>query len=143
MKNKSNLKTVNSFIFLFFVLIGIITIVITLLDLNNFNAATEPLDGQQSRAEFRWSSIHTMITAILLIFSAFLAIGWKRLFPFNVPLALIIAGFYYELFFLTFTVGWVGIQGMVGLLVALLTGLILIIFHSVSIYMARKKTIGS
>jgi hypothetical protein len=143
MKNKSHLKTINWFIFRLLISIGVITAIITLLDLNNLNDTTQSLDGRQSRAEFRWSSMHTAMTVVLLILSTFLAIGWKRLFPFNVPIALIIAGFYYELFFLTFTVGWVGIQGMIGLLLALLTGVILIISHSVFIFIKRKKAIKS
>ncbi|MBA2869823.1 hypothetical protein HNQ85_000081 [Anoxybacillus calidus] len=143
MKNKSHLKTINWFIFGLLISIGVITAIITLLDLNNLNDTTQSLDGRQSRAEFRWSSMHTAMTVVLLILSTFLAIGWKRLFPFNVPIALIIAGFYYELFFLTFTVGWVGIQGMIGLLLALLTGVILIISHSVFIFIKRKKAIKS
>ncbi|HZG60586.1 MAG TPA: RND transporter [Anoxybacillus sp.] len=143
MKNKSHLKTINWFIFGLLISIGVITAIITLLDLNNLNDTTQSLDGRQSRAEFRWSSMHTAMTVVLLILLTFLAIGWKRLFPFNVPIALIIAGFYYELFFLTFTVGWVGIQGMIGLLLALLTGVILIISHSVFIFIKRKKAIKS
>ena len=51
------------------------------------------------------------------------------------------AGFGYELLFPSFTVGWVGIHGMIGLFIAFLIGMILKISYFVSKLIERRKTI--
>ena len=137
MKNKNNLRTINWGIFIIVVLTAVITAIITLYDLYNIPAFGE---DAQSRAGFRWGTLHIIISMVILINSVFLAIGWKRLFPFNVPIAIILVGFCYILFFLTFTIGWVGIQGMLGFFIAFLIGVILISSYSISLLIQRRKT---
>ncbi|MEH7386348.1 RND transporter [Bacillus sp. JJ1521] len=137
MKNKKNLRAINWTIFILVVLIAIITAYITLYDLYTTPAIGE---AAQSRAGFRWGSLHIIISIAILIISAFLAIGWKRLFPYNVPVAIILVGFCYVLFFLTFTIGWVSLQGMLGFFIAFLIGVILIISYSISIHIERRNT---
>ncbi|WP_338472936.1 RND transporter [Niallia sp. XMNu-256] len=137
MKNKTNLKTINWIIFIIVVLTAIITAIITIYDLYNTPAFGE---AAQSRVEFRWGTLHMIISIAILILSIFLAIGWKRLFPFNVPIAIILVGFCYLLFFLTFTVGWVAIQGMLGFFIAFLVGGILLISYSISFLIHYRKT---
>ncbi len=139
MKNKTNLKTLNWAIFTTIVLVGVVTAAITLYGLNSTTHTTFG-DEAQSRAEFRWGLLHTIISVAILFISSFLALGWKRLFPFNVPIAIIIAGFCYVLFFLTFTVGWVAIQGIIGFFIAFLIGVILIVSYSVSNFLESRKT---
>lgn len=136
MKNKTNLKTINWSILIIVVLTAVITAIITLYDLYITPAFSE---DAQSRAGFRWGTLHIIISIAILIISVFLAIGWKRLFPFNVPISIILVGFCYLLFFLTFTVGWVGIQGMLGFLIAFLIGVILIISYSISFLIQRRN----
>lgn len=138
MKKKNNLKTINWAIFTFIVLVGVVTAAITLYDLNTTTHTTFGEEAQ-SRAEFRWGSLHTIISVAILFISSFLALGWKRLFPFNVPIAIIIAGFCYVLFFLTFTVGWVGMQGIIGFLIAFLIGIILIVSFLVFSFFESRK----
>ncbi|WP_245864218.1 hypothetical protein [Fredinandcohnia onubensis] len=82
------------------------------------------------------------ISIAVLISSALLAKGWKRLFPFNVPIAIILLGFCYFLFFLIFTTGWVGFQGMFGFFIAFLLGVILIIFYTVVNRIERRKAVN-
>ncbi|MGV3466019.1 MAG: RND transporter [Heyndrickxia sp.] len=136
MKNKTKLKIINWVIFVLLVSISVITVATTLSYLNE---ATHSFNNEaQSRLEFRWGLFHTLITVVILFFSTILIIGWKRLFPFNVPFALIIVGICYELFFLTFTIGWVGVQGMFGFVIALLVAIILIITHSFFLFFARR-----
>lgn len=134
MKNKTNLKMINWSILIIVVLTAVISAIVTLYDLYNTPAFGE---DAQSRAGFRWGTLHFFISIAILIISVFLAIGWKRLFPFNVPIFIILVGFCYVLFFLTFTIGWVGIQGMLGFLIAFLIGVILIISYSISILIQR------
>ncbi|WP_391203323.1 RND transporter [Psychrobacillus sp. L4] len=113
MKNKNMIKTINWAIFITIVLMGVASAAITIYDLNSTTHTTFGEEGQ-SRVEFRWGLLDTIISVVILFMSSFLALGWKRLFPFNVPIAIIIAGFCYVLFFLTFTVGWVAFQGIFG-----------------------------
>ncbi|WP_053363533.1 hypothetical protein [Bacillus sp. FJAT-27251] len=137
MKNENNLKTINWTIFIIVLVTAVITATITLYDLTNTHAIGEEA---QSRAGFRWGTLHFIISIAMLIISIFLAKGWKQLFPFNVPIAIILVGFSYVLFFLTFTIGWVGILGMLGFLIAMLIALILISSYSIYFLMKRRKT---
>ncbi|RSL29933.1 hypothetical protein D7Z54_28775 [Salibacterium salarium] len=71
---------------------------------------------------------------VLIILSALLIIKWKQWYPYSIPLGIILGGLYYQLFYLLFTVGWVGLQGIIGLAIALVTGIILMIYYLVSKY---------
>lgn len=136
--NMNKLNMINWSIFVLLILVGIVTVSITVYELTL--PPTFPEDTQ-SRIEFRWGSLHTILLIVILVVSFPVAMGWKRLSPFNVPIAIILAGFCYELFFLTFTVGWVGIQGMLGFVVAFLIGGILILSYSVAILIEHRKII--
>ncbi|WP_449537758.1 RND transporter [Ferdinandcohnia sp. Marseille-Q9671] len=127
-------------IFILIVLIGIITATVTMVELKHSPALGE---DAQSRIGFRWGSLHIIVSIIIIVVSAFLAMSWKRLFPFNMPVAIVMAGLCYALFFLTFTIGWVGIQGMVGFLLTLVIGIIMIISYSLILYFEKRKTITS
>jgi hypothetical protein len=134
---KSNLKAINWTIFIMVVLTAVITAFTTIYDLYHTPAFGE---DAQSRVGFRWGTLHMIFLLAILIISVFLATGWKRLFPFNVPIAIILVGFCYVLFFLTFTIGWVGIQGMLGFFIAFLIGMILIGSYSISLLIKRRRT---
>jgi len=139
MRNRKKLRSINWGIFIVAVLTAVITASRTMFEL------TEPIitdlgDGEQSRLEFRWGFIHNFILAAIIIISCLLATAWKRLFPYNMPIMIILLGIAYILFFLTFTVGWVGIQGMLGFIVAFLFGIFLMIVYSISDLIQRRKT---
>ena len=138
MKNKNTLKTINWVTFIIILMVGIFTAGMTLYDLNTQVAFGE--EGQ-SRAGFRWGILQKIILAIIILSSFLLSIGWKRLFPFNVPIAIIIAGLYYQLFFFTFTIGWVGFVGTFGFLIAFLIGIVLIISYTVLKFIESRKYI--
>ncbi|MCM3359822.1 RND transporter [Psychrobacillus sp. MER TA 171] len=133
MKNNNILKTINWVLFTTIVLVGVVSAVITLYDLNADNT-------EQARTVFRWGFLHTIISVTILLISTFLALGWKRLFPFNIPIAIIIVGFCYVLFFLTFTIGWVGFLGIFGFFIAFVTGVILIVSYAVFYFLESHKT---
>jgi len=137
MKNKNIFKTINWATFATVVLVGVVTAAITLYDLN-----TDTTYGEESQSSvvFRWSFLRTIFSVVILLISSFLALGWKRLFPFNVPIAIIIVGFCYALFFLTFTRGWVGSIGIFGFFIAFLIGIILIVSYSVLNFLESRKT---
>lgn len=139
MKNKNFLNTTNWVVFTAILLLGVVTAAIALYDLNstihvNFS------DEWQSHAGFRWGSFNKAISVIILVMSSFLAVGWKRLFPFNVPIAIIIVGFSYLLIFHTFTVGWIATQGMIGFFIAFLTGVVLIAIYLSFNFLENRKT---
>ncbi|MDR4886044.1 RND transporter [Fredinandcohnia sp. QZ13] len=139
MNKKEYIKAINWTIFILAIVTAIITAYTTLYDLNH-----TPRFGEdaQSRAGFRWGSLHIMISIAILIISALLVRSWKRLYPYNVPIAIILVGFCYVLFFLTFTIGWVGAVGMLGFFTALLVGVALMISYSVANLIERRKTVN-
>ena len=139
MKNRYNFKIINWVTFAIIILVGVITATITLYDLNSTTHSTLGNEAQ-SRAEFGWGFLHTIISVAIILISSFLALGWKRLFPFNVPIAIVIAGLCYLLFFLTFTIGWVRFLGIFGFFIALLIGGILIVSYSVLNFLESRKT---
>lgn len=140
MKNKSDVKKINRVILAIVLLLGVGTAIFSIVDLMS-TADTAFGEEAQSRIEFSWGSFQTGILIALAIVLIFLIIGWKRIFPFNVPLAIILFGFYYQLFFLIFTVGWIRLQGMLGLLAALLVGIILTVIYAISLLNERRKTV--
>ncbi|MEH7380196.1 RND transporter [Bacillus sp. JJ1533] len=138
MNKKDYMRAINWTIFILVILMAVITSYTTLYDLNHQPSLVEDAG---SSIGFRWGSLHIIISIVILISSALLAKGWKRLFPYNVPIAIILVGFCY-VFFLTFTIGWVGALGMLGFVIAFLIGVILIKSYSVANQIERRKTIG-
>ncbi|SDN63134.1 RND transporter [Alkalicoccus daliensis] len=137
MKNEGTLKNINWSVFIIALLLAIITAGMTMYDLNTSTAVGE---AAQSRTAFRWGSLNVITAVIIVAMITFLAVAWKRIFPFNVPIAIILLGFCYQLFFNTFTIGWVGMLGMLGLFVAFLTGIILIVSYSVHLIIEQRRT---
>lgn len=137
LRSEKIFQKTNWIIFIILVLIGIVTAAITMIDLNSSAHAVG--EAAQSRLQFRWGSLHLFLTIGILISLVFIIVGWKRLFPFNVPLTIIILGISYFLFFLTFTVGWVGIQGILGLMLALVVAMILIVSYSITRIIERRR----
>jgi hypothetical protein len=139
MKNREQLKSINWGIFIVAVLTAVITAISTIFELSA-PILTDTRDGEQSRLEFCWGSIHSFILTAIIIISCLLVPAWNRLFPYNMPIMIILLGFVYALFFLTFTVGWVGVQGMLGFIIAFLLGIFLIITYSILDLNQRRKT---
>lgn len=118
--------------------IGIVTACLTFYEL------TIPVeesigDGQQSRVGFRWGSFHVYWAVGILVLSGLLAVSYKQVKPFHVVFVLILTGAAYLLFFMTFTVGWVGALGMLGFAVAVFVGVILIISNLVLMWVRHAK----
>ncbi|MFL0583833.1 RND transporter [Solibacillus silvestris] len=136
MESKKVFLTINWITFPIILLAGISTAALTLYDLN-----TQITFGEesQSRAGFRWGIMHKIILITVFLSTSLLGFGWKRLFPFNVPIAIIIAGLCYQLFFFTFTIGWVGFIGTFGFLIAFMVGVILIICYLVFKFLEIRK----
>lgn len=97
------------------------------------NMSNDARVASQSRIEVDWNKENINFGIILLFFSTLLNVFWKQLFPFNVPVSLIIIGLFYELIFLVYFSGWVGIQGVIGLAIAFLTGSAMLIIYSNSL----------
>ncbi|TYS18535.1 hypothetical protein FZC78_03070 [Rossellomorea vietnamensis] len=130
MRNKERFQKINWIVF------GALLFVGLLLLSEGFDGTRKLVDSQsfdagQSRLEFRWDSSQTALAAVLLFFSAILAIVWKRVFPFNVPLAMILSGFFYALFTMAYLTGWGGIIGFVGFVLFVSVGVIMILSYTV------------
>lgn len=138
MKNQTKIKKVNWITLAIVLIVNIVSAVLTVYDLNNQTPSAFG-DEEQSRVEFRWGMLHTMFFLVVLMLASILLAGWKRLFPFNAPLAIILTGFCYQLFFLTFIVGWVGMQGTLGMLVSFFIGMNLCIAYTVSMLSERRN----
>ncbi|WP_027963758.1 hypothetical protein [Halalkalibacillus halophilus] len=130
MKYQNNFKNINWTIFSILLFVGAMFLVYTIYNLYSTAHITTGEEAQ-SRAGLRWGFLHTIIAFIIVLLSSYLALGWKRIFPFNVPIAIIIAGLSYMLLFLTFTIGWIGMLGMMGFLVSFLIGLVLMVSYIV------------
>ncbi|WP_421378161.1 RND transporter [Bacillus salacetis] len=133
MNHKKNLQKFNWIVFGLLIIISLFVISEAFEELKQL-AESDQADSAQSRRAFRWDSAHTTFGLVLLFFTVLLTIGWKRLFPFNVPIAIILYGFYYELFFMTYTVGWVGLIGTLGLAICGVTGILLIISYALYLF---------
>ncbi|WP_110112080.1 RND transporter [Bacillus sp. CGMCC 1.16541] len=129
METSTTARSFNWLIFTALLLLSIVTACVTMVDLLTMTEADYGSDGPQSRAEFRWGSLHTTLLIILVPLTLWLVKCWKKLHVFSIPLAIILLGFYYCLFFLTFTVGWVGMQGMLGLAIAFVIGGLLLLIY--------------
>ncbi|WP_257351113.1 RND transporter [Pseudalkalibacillus decolorationis] len=130
MENTNTLKSLNWTVFVILLAISIIT------GLSAMNGLEQ---AEQSRVAFHWGSFQTLILCLIVVLTSLLTYFWNRIFPFNVPIALILLGGLYLLFFLTFTIGWVGLLGFMGLLVSLVVGVGLILFHSIYLYIKNRN----
>jgi hypothetical protein len=95
------------------------------------NATADELDGMQSRIENRWTQELWVFAGILGVCTLLLVVLWKRLFPHNVPLAIILGGFWFEFLFQATVTGWAGLVGLVGLAVAVGIGVIMMLVYAV------------
>lgn len=118
---------------------GILVFAGLVLAINTFgsmrNATAEELDRMQSRIEIRWDQEMWVFALILGFCTLLLIVFWKRLFPHNVPLAIIMGGFWFQFLFQVTVTGWAGLVGMVGLAVAIAAGLIMMLVYALG---ARK-----
>ncbi|RIW31992.1 RND transporter [Bacillus salacetis] len=133
MRNKETLRKINWFIFAIVIILGLMMLSEAFQELRDLADSPGGADAQ-SRRDFRWDSSSTVLLVVLLSFTSLLLLLWKRIFPFNVPVALILLGFYYLLFFMTFTTGWVGLVGVMGLAAAVLIGVIMIIAYTIYLW---------
>jgi putative Mn2+ efflux pump MntP len=130
LQRNKKFQKVNWIVFAIIVLMGLILISEASEGVKNLsNSQAE--DAEQSRMEFRWNTANSTLGIVLLFLSVVLALVWKRTFPFNVPLAIILLGFGYQLYFMTYTVGWVGILGDIGLMISILVAITMIISYTV------------
>jgi hypothetical protein len=130
LKRNKKFQKINWIVFAIIVLMGLILISEASEGVKNLSNSQAENAGQ-FRMEFRWDTANSTLAIILLFISVVLALVWKHTFPFNVPLAIILLGFGYQLYFMTFTVGWGGILGVIGLVISVLVAITMIISYTV------------
>ncbi|PFA66709.1 RND transporter [Bacillus sp. AFS015802] len=133
MNVRKEVQTINWTLFGVMTLAGLVSAGSTLTKLKNLTPEQET-EGQ-SRFRVQWEQPETILALILGSITLLLILGWKKLFPFNVPLAMIVGGVWYAFLFQVTTVGWAGLIGFVGLLIAMVAGLLMIIIYA---FGARK-----
>ncbi|WOV85674.1 RND transporter [Sporosarcina jeotgali] len=139
---KSNNDFIRSSWVIYFGLLaaGIITACFTFYELSI--PETQDLgDEGQSRIQFRWGSFHMYWSIAILALSGLLAAAYKHVKPFHVVVIIILTGAANLLFFMTFTVGWVAAQGMLGFAVAIAAGMILFFSKLIFIWISHLKRI--
>ncbi|MCC5803933.1 RND transporter [Rossellomorea vietnamensis] len=133
MNARKEVQTINWTLFGVMTLAGLVSAGSTLTKLKNLTPEQET-EGQ-SRFRVHWEQPETILALILGCIILLLIHGWKKLFPFNVPFAMIVGGVWYAFLFQVTTVGWAGLIGFVGLLIAMVAGLLMIIIYA---FGARK-----
>jgi hypothetical protein len=111
----------------------LITIVFTFIELNQ---PYETPEDAQSRFELHFQPIFTflMISASILAFKLH-----KRLQVFAGPIFILLGSFWYLWVFMSFTIGWVRMQGFLGLGFGLIICFILTIYHLYTNLKNRNK----
>jgi signal transduction histidine kinase len=137
MKKRDKFVVVSWILFGVMLVVGIVTAIMMFYTLSQ----QEPLalDSDQSRIELHWGYLQTIWLVSIVILSGLLTFLWNRIKPFHVALLCMLAGAIYFLFFLTFTVGWVILQGMIGLVVGIVVGMVLIISRVIYVSVQRKR----
>jgi hypothetical protein len=125
---KKEVQAINWSVFGILVFAGLVLAINTFGSLRN--ATAEELDRMQSRIEIRWDQEMWVFALILVFCTLLLIVFWKRLFPHNVPLAIIMGGFWFQFLFQVTVTGWAGLVGMVGLAVAIAAGLIMMLVYA-------------
>jgi hypothetical protein len=125
---KKEVQAINWTVFVLFVLAGLGLAGNTFGSLRN--STSEELDRMQSRIEIQWYQEMWVFAVILGFCTLLLVVFWKRLFPHNVPLAIIMGGFWFEFLFQVTVTGWAGLVGLVGLAVAIAAGLIMMFVYA-------------
>jgi hypothetical protein len=125
---KKEVQAINWSVFGILVFAGLVLAINTFGSLRN--ATAEELDRMQSRIEIRWDQEMWVFALILGFCTLLLIVVWKRLFPHNVPLAIIMGGFWFQFLFQVTVTGWAGLVGMVGLAVAIAAGLIMMLVYA-------------
>lgn len=128
MSAKKEVQTINWTVLALFVLAGMVFAGNTFGSM--MNATPDAYDGMQSRIEIRWDQELMVFAVILGLCTVLLGILWKRLFPHNVPLAIILGGFWFFLLFQVTVVGWAGLAGILGLVVAVGAGVIMMVVYA-------------
>jgi hypothetical protein len=129
LSTKKEVQAINWSVFGILVFAGLVLAINTFGSLRN--ATAEELDRMQSRIEIRWDQEMWVFALILGFCTLLLIVFWKRLFPHNVPLAIIMGGFWFQFLFQVTVTGWAGLVGMVGLAVAIAAGLIMMLVYAV------------
>ena len=139
MKNKSSYQQINWSLIILLAAAAVWSILSTFIDLAHPSAEDLAGDGQQSRLLPFFGPDQMAGLVILGALAALLVWKWKRLFPFNGPLVLVLGGIGYAWIFFTFTIGWVRMMGMFGFLLAAGTGFLLVLIYGLlSIFQKRK-----
>jgi len=116
-----------------YAILTLITIAFTFIELNQ---PYETPEDAQSRFELHFLPIFTF----LMISASFLAFKLhKRLQVFAGVIFILLVSFWYLWIFMSFTIGWVRMQGFLGLGVGFMICFILTIYHLYTILKNRNK----
>ena len=139
MKNKSSYQQINWTLIVLLAVSAVWSILSTFNELAHPSAEDLAGDGPQSRLLPFLGPDQMAGLVILAALAALLVWKWKRLFPFNGPLALVLGGSVYAWIFFTFTIGWVRMMGMFGFLLAAGIGFLLVLIYGLLSISQKRK----
>jgi len=139
MKKKSSYQQINWTLIVLLAVSAVWSILSTFNELAHPSAEDLAGDGPQSRLLPFLGPDQMAGLVILAALAALLVWKWKRLFPFNGPLALVLGGIVYAWIFFTFTIGWVRMMGMFGFLLAAGIGFLLVLIYGLLSISQKRK----
>jgi hypothetical protein len=122
--NVETLKKVNKYIFLFLVVLAVAVIGFSVYSLL---IPSDAPDAGQSKLGFGWTMFHTIFLLSLLILSFLLYKFWNKFFLANIPLAIVLLGFYFFFIIITIMTGWTFLLALSGAIFALICAICLMI----------------
>lgn len=139
MKNNFSYQQMNWTLIVLLAVSAVWSILSTFNELAHPSAEDLAGDGPQSRLLPFFGPDQMAGLVILAALAGLLVWKWKRLFPFNGPLALVLGGIIYAWIFFTFTIGWVRMMGIFGFLLAAGIGFLLVLIYGLSSIFQKRK----
>ncbi|MCA1060097.1 hypothetical protein LCL96_14255 [Rossellomorea aquimaris] len=133
MSAKKEIQTINWTMLGVLALAGLVSAGRALGGLKNMTLEEET-QGQTSY-EIQWEQPEIMFAVVLGGITLLLLFFWKRLFPYNVPCAMVVGGAWYAFLFQVTTVGWARLIGFMGFFIAVAVGLVMMMIYA---FGARK-----
>ncbi|MCA1054413.1 hypothetical protein LCM10_05400 [Rossellomorea aquimaris] len=128
MNAKKEVQTINWTVLVIVVLAGMVSAGNTFGSLST--ASSEELAEMQSRIDISFGIGGIIFALVLIGLTSTVVACWKRLFPYNAPLAIVLGGITFAFIFTITIVGWARLVGFVGSAIAIIIGVIMMLIYA-------------